>query len=77
MRHSRTMHRRRGGDAVRALEHGGDGLRARADLFRAIHGRRRELVRQGDIDDRGDTHAVWGEGLNYQTPRSIWYTRGR
>jgi hypothetical protein len=30
-----------------------------------------------DIDDRGDTHAVWGEGLNYQTPGSIWYTRGR
>lgn len=30
-----------------------------------------------DIDDRGDTHAVWGEGLNYQTPGSIWSTRGR
>jgi hypothetical protein len=30
-----------------------------------------------DIDDHGDTHAVWGEGLNYQTPGSIWYTRGR
>ncbi len=30
-----------------------------------------------DIDDRGDTHLVWGEGLNYQTPGSIWYTRGR
>jgi BNR repeat-like domain len=30
-----------------------------------------------DIDDQGDTHAVWGEGLNYQTPGSIWYTRGR
>lgn len=30
-----------------------------------------------DVDDRGDTHAVWGEGLNYQTPGSIWYTRGR
>jgi hypothetical protein len=30
-----------------------------------------------DIDDRGDTHAVWGEGLDYQTPGSIWYTRGR
>ncbi len=30
-----------------------------------------------DIDDRGDTHAVWGAGLNYQTPGSIWYTRGR
>jgi hypothetical protein len=29
-----------------------------------------------DIDDRGDTHAVWGEGLNYQTPGSIWYARG-
>jgi hypothetical protein len=30
-----------------------------------------------DIDDHGDTQAVWGEGLNYQTPGSIWYTRGR
>ena len=30
-----------------------------------------------DIDDRGTTHAVWGEGLNYDTPGSIWYTRGR
>jgi len=30
-----------------------------------------------DIDDHGDTHAVWGEGLNYQTPGSIWYTRGK
>jgi hypothetical protein len=28
------------------------------------------------IDDRGLTHAVWGEGLNYDTPGSIWYTRG-
>jgi hypothetical protein len=30
-----------------------------------------------DVDDRGDTHVVWGEGLNYQTPGSIWYARGR
>lgn len=30
-----------------------------------------------DVDDRGDTHLVWGEGLDYQTPGSIWYTRGR
>jgi len=30
-----------------------------------------------DIDDRGTTHVVWGEGLNYDTPGSIWYTRGR
>jgi hypothetical protein len=29
-----------------------------------------------DIDDRGTTHAVWGEGLNYDTPGSIWYARG-
>lgn len=29
-----------------------------------------------DIDDRGTTHAVWGEGLNYDSPGSIWYTRG-
>jgi len=30
-----------------------------------------------EIDDGGMTHAVWGEGLNYDTPGSIWYTRGR
>lgn len=30
-----------------------------------------------DIDDHGDTHAVWGEGLNYFSPGSIWYTRGK
>jgi hypothetical protein len=30
-----------------------------------------------EIDDSGMTHAVWGEGLNYDTPGSIWYTRGR
>ena len=29
-----------------------------------------------DIDDRGTTHAVWGEGHNWDTPGSIWYTRG-
>ena len=30
-----------------------------------------------DIDDQGTSHLVWGEGLNYNTPGSIWYTRGR
>jgi hypothetical protein len=30
-----------------------------------------------DIDDRGTTHAVWGEGLNWDSPGSIWYTRGK
>lgn len=29
------------------------------------------------IDDRGDSHLIWGEGLNWQTPESIWYARGR
>lgn len=27
------------------------------------------------IDNRGKTHAVWGEGLNYDSPGSIWYAR--
>jgi hypothetical protein len=31
-----------------------------------------ELAIAGD----GTTHAVFGEGLNYDTPGSIWYTRG-
>ncbi len=30
-----------------------------------------------DIDSHGETQAVWGEGLNYQTPGAIWYTNGR
>ena len=29
------------------------------------------------IDNHGDTHVVWGEGLNYQSPGSIWHTSGR
>jgi hypothetical protein len=29
------------------------------------------------IDDRRDTHVVWGEGLNWLSPGSIWYARGR
>ena len=29
------------------------------------------------IDNHGDTHAVWGEGLNYQSPGSIWHASGR
>jgi hypothetical protein len=29
------------------------------------------------IDGLGNTHVVWGEGRNYQSPGSIWYTRGR
>jgi hypothetical protein len=30
-----------------------------------------------DIDDRGNTHAVWGEGLSYEGPGAIWYTKGK
>lgn len=29
------------------------------------------------IDGQGLTHAIWGEGLNYDTPGSIWYAKGR
>jgi hypothetical protein len=29
-----------------------------------------------DIDDRGDSQLVWGEGLNWDSPGSIWYARG-
>ena len=29
------------------------------------------------IDNRDDTHVVWGEGMNYQSPGSIWYAGGR
>jgi hypothetical protein len=29
------------------------------------------------IDNEGATHAVWGEGRDYKSPGSIWYTHGR
>ena len=29
------------------------------------------------IDNQGHTHAVWGEGANFRTPGSIWYSNGR
>jgi len=29
------------------------------------------------IDNHGDTQVVWGEGLNYQSPGSIWHAVGR
>jgi hypothetical protein len=29
------------------------------------------------IDSLGSTHAVWGEGRNYWSPGSIWYTHSR
>jgi hypothetical protein len=28
------------------------------------------------IDSEGATHVVWGEGQNYKSPGSIWYSRG-
>lgn len=30
-----------------------------------------------EIDGNGLTHAIWGEGANYDSPGSIWYTRGQ
>ena len=29
------------------------------------------------IDSEGATQVVWGEGLNYKSPGSIWYAQGR
>jgi hypothetical protein len=29
------------------------------------------------IDNLGNTHVVWGEGRNFKSPGSIWYTHGR
>jgi BNR repeat-like domain len=29
------------------------------------------------IDSQGRTQAVWGEGLNFRSPGSIWYSNGR
>ena len=30
-----------------------------------------------DIDEKGTTHAVWGEGYSYDSPGSIWYSQGQ
>lgn len=30
-----------------------------------------------DIDDQGYTHVIMGEGYSYDSPGSIWYTKGR
>ncbi len=30
-----------------------------------------------DIDQAGTAHLVWGEGYNYHTPGSIWYSQGK
>jgi hypothetical protein len=30
-----------------------------------------------DLDEQAKTHVVWGEGLNYDTPGSIWYSQGQ
>lgn len=30
-----------------------------------------------DIDGNGQTHAIFGEGANYDSPGSIWYARGQ
>jgi hypothetical protein len=29
------------------------------------------------IDNLGNTHVAWGEGGNFKTPGSIWYSHGR
>jgi hypothetical protein len=29
------------------------------------------------VDNVGNTHVVWGEGRNYKSPGSIWYSHGR
>jgi hypothetical protein len=29
------------------------------------------------IDEQGNTHVIMGEGENYDSPGSIWYTRGQ
>ena len=30
-----------------------------------------------DVDDRGTSHLIFGEGLNWLTPGSVWYVHGR
>ncbi len=44
-----------------------------ADGFRFPFGDYYEM----DIDDQGDTHVIMGEGFSYDSPGSIWYTKGK
>jgi hypothetical protein len=30
-----------------------------------------------DIDEAGTTHLIWGEGYSYDSPGSIWYSKGK
>ena len=30
-----------------------------------------------DIDEQGTNHVVFGEALNYDSPGSIWYVKGK
>ncbi len=30
-----------------------------------------------DIDEQGTNHLIWGEGFNYDSPGSIWYSKGQ
>ena len=43
-----------------------------ADGFRFPFGDYYEM----DIDEQGKTHVIMGEGFSYDSPGSIWYTRG-
>jgi hypothetical protein len=29
-----------------------------------------------DIDEQGTSHLIFGEGFNYDSPGSIWYSKG-
>ena len=44
-----------------------------ADGFRFPFGDYYEM----DIDEQGTTHIIMGEGYSYDSPGSIWYTKGR
>jgi hypothetical protein len=30
-----------------------------------------------DIDEQGTNHVIWGEGFNWDSPGSIWYSKGK
>jgi Neuraminidase (sialidase) len=71
---------------VRSSTDGGEGWSAESDVstytpgisyifnngFRFPFGDYFEL----DIDGEGVTHLIWGEGFNYDSPGSIWYSQG-
>jgi hypothetical protein len=72
----------------RSSNNGGSSWSNEADLSTYVSGYSTYIFNEGfrfpfgdyfemDIDEQGTTHAVFGEGYNYDSPGSIWYVKGK